>query len=80
MKELDVVLERFARAELEAATSAEREALAELLELPDPLLVHYLLCGAVPAEPRLAQLVRRILSRSALSVKPLAGGPGLPQA
>jgi succinate dehydrogenase flavin-adding protein (antitoxin of CptAB toxin-antitoxin module) len=60
MKELDVLLEGFARQMLPGASAQERAAFAELLALPDPLLVAYLLGGEVPPEPRLARLVARI--------------------
>ena len=60
MKELDVLLERFAQQVLPQATQAECRVFAELLALPDPLLAGYLLGGEPPAEPHLAQAVRRI--------------------
>jgi succinate dehydrogenase flavin-adding protein (antitoxin of CptAB toxin-antitoxin module) len=60
MKELDVLLERFARRELPAASAEERRTLARFLELPDPELVDYLLGQAIPPEPELARLVLRI--------------------
>jgi succinate dehydrogenase flavin-adding protein (antitoxin of CptAB toxin-antitoxin module) len=60
MKELDVLLERFARAALADASSEERGAFAELLSLPDPALAGYLLGGDIPTEPHLADLVGRI--------------------
>jgi antitoxin CptB len=60
MKELDVLLERSARRMLPGASAQERGALAELLALPDPLLVAYLLGLEVPPEPRLARLAARI--------------------
>jgi len=60
MKELDVLLERFAqRVRLEASTE-ECRVFAELLELPDPLLAGYLLGGVTPAEPHLAQALGRM--------------------
>jgi len=59
MKELDIVLERFARATLAGASAAERQALAELLAQPDPLLAAWLL-GGEPAEARFAPLTARI--------------------
>jgi succinate dehydrogenase flavin-adding protein (antitoxin of CptAB toxin-antitoxin module) len=62
MKELDVLLERFARGELAGASPGERGAFAELLALSDPALAGYLLGGEIPAEAHLAQLVRRIRS------------------
>jgi antitoxin CptB len=60
MKELDVLLERFAQQVLPQASPAECRVFAELLALPDPLLAGYLLGGEPPAEPHLAQAVRRI--------------------
>jgi antitoxin CptB len=60
MKELDLLLERFAQQVLPQATQAECRVFAELLALPDPLLAGYLLGGEPPAEPHLAQAVWRI--------------------
>jgi antitoxin CptB len=60
MKELDVLLERFALEVLPSASAQEREAFAELLELPDPALAGYLLGGEAPPQAHLAGLVRRI--------------------
>ncbi|MDB6088419.1 MAG: hypothetical protein JWN85_1203 [Gammaproteobacteria bacterium] len=60
MKELDVLLERFARGELPGASAGLRATFAVLLELPDPLLADYLFGYATPPEPELAELVRRI--------------------
>jgi succinate dehydrogenase flavin-adding protein (antitoxin of CptAB toxin-antitoxin module) len=59
MRELDMVLERFAREALPHAADEERAAFAQLLALPDPLLARYLLAGE-PAGPALAPLVGRI--------------------
>jgi antitoxin CptB len=60
MKELDVLLERFARGELPSASLEQRRVFARFLELPDPVLVDYLLGQTIPPEPELAQLARRI--------------------
>ena len=60
MKELDVLLERFARRELPLASAGQRQTLARFLELPDPELVDYLLGQAIPADRELAQLVAQI--------------------
>ncbi len=60
MKELDVLLERFARIELPLATPEQRSIFARFLELPDPVLVDYLLGQETPPGPELAELVRRI--------------------
>jgi succinate dehydrogenase flavin-adding protein (antitoxin of CptAB toxin-antitoxin module) len=64
MKELDVLLERFARRELPGASSQQRQTLTRLLELPDPELVDYLLGQAIPPDPELARLVDRIAIQS----------------
>ena len=60
MKELDLLLERFARAHLGRATPGERARFEALLSLPDPVLADYLLGGASPEGPEMAHLVRRI--------------------
>jgi succinate dehydrogenase flavin-adding protein (antitoxin of CptAB toxin-antitoxin module) len=56
MKELDTVLERFAREALHWATPVERQLLERLLGLPDPVLAGYLLGGETPSEPELTHL------------------------
>jgi antitoxin CptB len=61
MKELDVLLEHYARTTLPDASPAERYALAELLAQPDPLLAAWLLGGLTPSEPRFVPLTARIL-------------------
>jgi len=60
MKELDVLLERYVRSQLANASSEERAALTELLELPDPLLADYLFGHISATEPHLALLVAAI--------------------
>ena len=60
LKELDVLLERYAAAVLPHADAGERRLLARLLERPDPELAGYFLGGAIPVEPDLADLVARI--------------------
>ncbi len=60
MKELDVLLERFARRELPQASAGQRQTLARFLELPDPVLVDYLLGQAIPMDAELTDLVARI--------------------
>jgi antitoxin CptB len=62
MKELDVLLERFARRELPCASPQQRRVLGRFLELPDPMLVDYLLGQAIPPDPELADLARRIVA------------------
>jgi antitoxin CptB len=60
MKELDVLLGRYAAAALPQAGAAERQLLARLLDRPDPELAGYLLRGEAPPEPEMAALVTRI--------------------
>jgi antitoxin CptB len=62
MKELDVLLARYAAAVLPHADAGERGLLARLLERPDPELAGYFLGGGVPPEPEMAALVTRITS------------------
>jgi antitoxin CptB len=61
MKELDILLLRYVRGPLAAASSDERAAFAEFLELPDPDIARYLLAGDVPDDPRQAALCRALL-------------------
>jgi antitoxin CptB len=60
MKELDVLLERFARGTLAGAPAAELARFEELLGLPDPVLAGYFLGGDTPPGPEMARLVERI--------------------
>ena len=61
MKELDILLVRYVRERLPAASSDERRAFTEFLELPDPDIARYLLAGDSPDDPRLAALCRALL-------------------
>jgi antitoxin CptB len=60
MKELDVVLERFAQRALPGAAAAELQAFERLLALPDPLLAGYLLGEERPVDTELRTLAARI--------------------
>jgi succinate dehydrogenase flavin-adding protein (antitoxin of CptAB toxin-antitoxin module) len=60
MKELDVLLERYVCSRLGSASLEERQALAELLELPDPVLADYLFGHATATDPARADLVAAI--------------------
>jgi antitoxin CptB len=60
MKELDVLLERYAQSLTVEPSAAERGVLDRLLDLPDPQLAAYLFGHDVPADPELAGLVRHI--------------------
>ena len=68
MKELDVLLGRYAAAVLPRADAAERRLLARLLERPDPELAGYFLGGQVPSEPQIAALVTRITDSGIISL------------
>jgi len=74
MKELDILLERYAAAVLPHADAAERQLLARLLERPDPELAGYFLGGQAPGEPDIANLVTRITTpRAALAEWQVSG-------
>jgi antitoxin CptB len=60
MKELDVLLERFARERYEYVSGDDQRAFARLLDLPDPDLADYFLGHAVPTDPDFARLTRLI--------------------
>jgi antitoxin CptB len=70
MKELDVLLDRFARVQLPGASSEQRRTFAVFLELPDPVLADYLFGYAIPPEPELAELARRIADTPCLPDAP----------
>ena len=61
MKELDLMLLRYLREQHADASSDERAAFEEFLELPDPDLARYLIAGDPPDEPRFAALCRALL-------------------
>jgi len=62
-KELDLLLERFARDQLALASSELRRTFERFLDLPDPLLADYLLGQATSPDPELARLACRISGR-----------------
>ena len=62
MKELDVLLDRFARERYELLSSDEQRAFGRLLDLPDPDLADYFLGHVTPPDPELAHLTRLIAS------------------
>lgn len=82
MKELDLLLRDYLDQLWPAAASAERDAFARLLELPDPELASYLLGHAaadITLEPVLAVL-RGLSARRAGSGPAIAGTGPAPQA
>ena len=60
MKELDILLERFARDRYGDASAEQKRAFAQLLDLPDPDVADYLFGHATPEEPELARLTQLI--------------------
>jgi antitoxin CptB len=62
MKELDLLLVRYLRERYATASSEERAAFAEFLELPDPDIARYLIAGDVPDDSRHAALCRALVA------------------
>ncbi len=60
MKELDVLLSRFARERYAASPPARQAAFEALLALSDPQIADYLLGYAIPTDPGLVDVVRAI--------------------
>lgn len=60
MKELDILLERYVRAQVANASPQDRATLKQLLELPDPVLADHLFGHTPVNDPRLARLVAAI--------------------
>ena len=81
MKELDVVLERFAKGALPTASPEERLTLARFLELPDPMLVDYLLGQVIPEDAGLTKLVQQIIASvpRVTPQSPLQSSPQAPE-
>jgi succinate dehydrogenase flavin-adding protein (antitoxin of CptAB toxin-antitoxin module) len=63
MKELDVLLSRYAQERYAGASASHRAAFEALLQLPDPQIADYLLGSATPPDPTLAELVRAVTTR-----------------
>ncbi len=63
MKELDVLLSRYARERYAGAPAGHRVAFEALLELSDPQIADYLLGYVTPPDPALAELVRAVIAR-----------------
>jgi antitoxin CptB len=62
MKELDILLERYARTLLPGASADQRLTFERLLELTDPVLADYLLGQVSPADPQMVGLTQLIRS------------------
>ena len=63
MRELDELLSHYLRHEFERATSEEKAAFRELLALPDPELIGYLLGMATHEDPDAADAIAKIRRR-----------------
>jgi antitoxin CptB len=63
MRELDILLTGYLDNDYPQAIEAQKEAFRELLSLPDPDLIAYLLGGETPTDSELAGIVRRIRHR-----------------
>ena len=64
MRELDQLLLRFLENEYSNASEAQKLAFRELLALPDPELIGYLLGGQIPVDTEIANVVSRIQDRA----------------
>jgi antitoxin CptB len=60
MKELDILLERYVRSQVAAASPQDRATLKRLLELPDPVLADYLFGHTPVSDPLMTPLVAAI--------------------
>jgi antitoxin CptB len=60
MKELDLLLLRYLRGRHAQASSEERAAFEQFLELPDPQIARYLIGGDLPDDPSHAALCQAL--------------------
>ena len=60
MKELDLLLQRYLEQQFAGASEQEQRIFAELLEQQDPELYGYLVGRDVPADPAVADVIRKI--------------------
>ncbi len=63
MRELDELLARYLENVFDRAPDSEKTTFRELLELPDPELIGYLLGSQVHSDPRTADVIETIRSR-----------------
>ncbi|MGH8195469.1 MAG: succinate dehydrogenase assembly factor 2 [Woeseiaceae bacterium] len=64
MRELDELLQGYYDCHYAASSEREKAAFRELLALPDPALIDYLLCGQQPDDRVSAHVLRQIRSRT----------------
>ena len=65
MRELDVLLTAYCEEVYPASDEPRKSAFRQILQLPDPELMRYLLNGENPADPELADVVDRIRGSAA---------------
>jgi antitoxin CptB len=63
MRELDILLTNYLDNDYPQSDEAQKQAFCELLALPDPDLIAYLLDGQTPADTALANVVSQIRDR-----------------
>ncbi len=63
MRELDILLTNYFESDYLQASEEQKQAFRELLALPDPDLIGYLLGGQSPPEAALANVVKQIRNR-----------------
>jgi succinate dehydrogenase flavin-adding protein (antitoxin of CptAB toxin-antitoxin module) len=63
MRELDILLTNYLDNDFAQATEEQKQAFRELLALPDPELIDYLLGGQSPQDRALANVVSQIRGR-----------------
>ena len=63
MRELDLLLTSYLDADYPHAIEQQKQAFRELLALPDPEVIAYLLGGQTPADAALANVVSQIRDR-----------------
>ena len=64
MRELDVLLTRYLDNQYDHADDGQKRAFREILTLPDPELVAYLLQGQSPEDETRQRVVQQILLRT----------------
>ncbi len=64
MRELDELLARYLDGAYKRAPESEKATFRELLELPDPELIGYLLGSQEHADPQIANVIETIRSRT----------------
>jgi len=64
MRELDQLLLRYLENEYAASDERQKSAFRELLQLPDPQLIGYLLGGQTPVDSKIANVVSCIQDRA----------------